>query len=205
MDSFWLHAQAVLRPQRLPQPLLAPCKVLNKGLSNLSLNTSVTGCSPPYLEVHWVIVSQSSVLNQSKSIFPYGPWEDSSNCFYTTDLQPGGAHSQVTRGSLLASWAAWPLQLLPSGSPDPCTCHHTHHNIFPGHPGLCCPFFMSRNQNANSLLTSGPEILCVWTCHLSIIISSCWTLPTIPCCQDLPGTRSYHSPCVCVCVSACFG
>lgn len=30
---------------------------------------------------------------------------------------------------------------------------------------------------------------------------TCWTLHTIPCCQDLSGTRSYHS----MCVSACFG
>lgn len=42
------------------------------------------------------------------------------------------------------------------------------------------------------------QTLWVWICDLCLITACHWTLHTIPFCQDLSGTRSYHSMCVCL-------
>lgn len=55
---------------------------------------------------------------------------------------------------------------------------------------------ISRNRNADAPWSHQDQILRVCTCHLSLIISPRWTLPTILCHRDLSGARSYHSACV---------
>lgn len=132
-----------------------------------------------------------------------GHVEDSSYA-PTTDLHAGGANSQATVGCLLAAEQTSSFNSSPDGralnplklQAEIITFSQGAQTLLP----ICKGWFLvtNRNQSAKSPWLHLDQTLWMWICHLSLITACRWTLHTILCYQDLPGTRSYHSMCVCL-------